>query len=160
VPAFEVTWDAEARLLTTRVPRALSVHEVAGYESALERVIAAVPDQTRFVWLSDATGYEALANRAAHEAYRVILPRRLAEHGFRTSLLDLYDAELPTTCARGVACTAVAHVHHDAEKMLIFDQRFGRDAERYFSDASAARRWLLRLGAERITGRGTSSSCT
>jgi len=141
-PAFEVAWDAEASLLTTRVRRGLSVDDVAEYGSALSSAIAAIPDGTRFTWLSDATGYEAFANRVAHEAYRVILPRTLAEHGFRTSLLDLYDAELPVTCDRGVACAAIAHVHHDVEKMLIFDQRFGRDDERYFSDANAARRWL------------------
>jgi hypothetical protein len=78
--------------------------------------------------------------------YRVILPRTLAEHGFRTSLLDLYDGELSITCARGVECVAIAHVHHDAEKMLILDQRFGCNGERYFADPNVARRWLLQRG--------------
>ena len=141
--SFEVTWDARARLLTTCVRCALSVDEVTDYDNALSRVIATIPDGTRFIWLSDATGYEALANRAGHEVYRVILPRTLAEHGFRTSLLDLYDGELPITCVRGVECVAIAHIHHDAEKMGIFDERFARDDERYFSEVDVGRRWLL-----------------
>jgi hypothetical protein len=39
-------------------------------------------------------------------------------------------------------------VHHDVEKMLVFDERFGRDDERYFSDAAVARRWLLERWTE------------
>lgn len=145
MPAFEVTWDAASRLLTTRVRRSLSVEEVVEYSGALSRVLAAIPSETSFLWLSNSTGYEALANRAAHDIYRTVVPRTLAEHGFRTSLLDLYEGEVSVTCTRGVTCAAIAHVHQDVEKMLVFDRRFGRDNERYFSDESEGRRWLLDL---------------
>jgi hypothetical protein len=141
--AYEVKWDAEGKLLTTRVRRALSIDEVNEYTGTLAGAIAEVPRGTSFRWLSNSTGYEPLANRAAHAVYRSILPKVLAEHGLRTSLLDLYEGEVTVTCARDVTCRAVAHVHHDAEKMAIFNERFGRENERYFSDEDLARGWLL-----------------
>jgi hypothetical protein len=140
---FEVTWDASLVLLTTRVGRSLSLEEVAEYKSTLAATIDAIPAGTSFRWLSDARGYEPLANREAHAVYRAILPKTLTEHGFRTSLLDLYDGEVAVTRFRDVTCRALAHVHHDAEKMAIFNERLGRDTERYLSDEEAARRWLL-----------------
>jgi hypothetical protein len=140
---FDVMWDAPQALLTTRVRRALSLEEVAEYEDVLARTIGAIAPGTSFLWLSDAMGYEPFADRAAHARYRSILPKMLAEHGFRASLLDLFDAEVVITSARGVICRAIAHVHHDAEKIAIFDERFGRHNERYFSNEEVARMWLL-----------------
>jgi hypothetical protein len=140
---FDVTWDASLLLLTTRVDRSLSLEEVAEYKYGLAATIDTIASGTSFRWLSDARGYEPLANREAHAVYRSILPKTLAEHGFRTSLLDLYDGEVAVTCVRDVTCRALAHVHHAAEKMTIFNERFGRGNERYFSDENAARRWLL-----------------
>jgi hypothetical protein len=140
---FDVTWDASLLLLITRVGRSISLEEVAAYKCNLTATIDTIASGLSFRWLSNARGYEPLANREAHAVYRSIVPKTLAEHGFRTSLLDLYDCEVAVTCVRDVTCRALAHVHHDAEKMMIFDERFGRDNERYFSDENAARRWLL-----------------
>jgi hypothetical protein len=143
MPAYEVKWDAEALLLTTRVRRALSIDEVNEYSTTLARALAEVPDGTSFRWLSNSTGYEPLANRAAHAVYRSILPKTLAEHGLRTSLFDLYEADVAVRHERDVTCRTIAHVHHDTEKMKIFDERLGRENERYFSDENSARDWLL-----------------
>jgi hypothetical protein len=140
---FDVIWDASLLLLTTRIGRSLSLEEVAAYKYNLAAAIDAIASGTSFRWLSNARGYEPLANREAHAVYRSILSKTLAGHGFRTSLLDLHDGDVVVTCVRDVTCRALAHLHHDVEKMTIFNERFGRENERYFSDENAAYLWLL-----------------
>jgi hypothetical protein len=140
---FAVHWDAEHRLLATHVWGGLAVDEVAQLVAELSRAMAAIPAQSGFIWLSDATGYEPLADRAGHAALRAVVPRALAAHGFRTSLLELAEgAELELSSDRGVVCRAVAHVHHDADKMAQLDQQLGGASERYFGDLALARAWL------------------
>jgi hypothetical protein len=143
MPPFDVAWDPGRTLLTTRVRGPLSVEDVIRYRDVLAGAIGRIPPDTTFLWLSDASGYEALANRAAHESLRTILPETLAAHGFRTSLLDLYEGpEVTIERRRGVACLAIAHVHHDIGKMAFFDERFGRANERYFAAEDSALAWL------------------
>jgi hypothetical protein len=144
-PAYEVTWEGQGEFLSTRVRRALSVDEANEYSRVLDMAIARLLPGTGFVWLSNSSGYEPLANRGGHAVYRSILPKVLAEHGLRTSLLDMYEGEVLIEHSFEVTCRAVAHVHHDADKMAIFDGRFGRANERYFSDEDLARDWLLKF---------------
>jgi hypothetical protein len=80
----------------------------------------------------------------AHQEMRSVVPLALAAQGFRTSLLDLYEGtEIRITQTHDVVCRAIAHVHHDAEKMRVYDERFGRPNERYFADEGLALAWLL-----------------
>ncbi|HEY4011883.1 MAG TPA: hypothetical protein VGM06_00985 [Polyangiaceae bacterium] len=142
---FEVTWDAGAALLTTRVRSPITVDEVALYKEALDGVLAAIPSGTTFAWMSSAVDYDAFSDRAAHAAMRAIVPSALAAHGLRTSMLDLYEgADVPIARTRGVSCGAIAHVHGDAQKMEALDSRFGGPAERYFGDEKAALEWVVR----------------
>jgi hypothetical protein len=141
---FEVNWDPARALLTTRVKSPITIDEVVQYKESLGQRIAGIPAGTIFVWLSSAIGYDAFSNRAAHQEMRSVVPLTLAAHGFRTSLLDLFEGtEIRITRTRDVECRAVAHVHQDEEKMRVYDERFGRPNERYFTDESLALAWLL-----------------
>lgn len=143
---FDVAWEEERQALTTRTWGSLSVQEVASFVERLERVLAALASDSAFVWLSDASGYEAFADRAGHQQLREVLPRALAAHGFRSSLLNLSEgAELAITSRRGVICRAVAHVHDDAAKMAALQEHLGSAAEAYFSDVERAREWLAEV---------------
>jgi hypothetical protein len=39
-------------------------------------------------------------------------------------------------------CVAVAHVHHECEKMALYNQNLGRATERFFFHLSDAEEWL------------------
>jgi hypothetical protein len=143
-PPYEVYWMPGRALLTTRLRGRMGVADVSRYEKAVMRAIAGIPPNTSFLWLSSALGYDAMADRAAHDTLRTILPRLLAASGLRTSMFDLFPgADFPIAAAPRVRCRAVAHVHHDAEKMRALEERLGRENERYFSAESAAEAWLL-----------------
>ncbi len=98
--------------------------------------------QTAFTMIVDLRGYE-VRDIAAHKEMRTVIPLTLADYGFRTALLDLFDpVDLPLRPARGSICIAVAHVHHDADKMTLYDDRLGRENERFFTDYATADAWL------------------
>lgn len=144
--AFEVTWDEVDTLLTTRIRSPMAIADAAGYRDALERALASIPPGSTFLWLSSAVGYDAMADRAAHQQLRSVVPLTLAACGFRTSLLDLHKGtEIPVTQTKGPVCRAIAHVHHDASKMDAYSEQLGRSHERYFSDEGAALAWLKGL---------------
>jgi hypothetical protein len=143
MPAFVVRWDPARAQLTTRVCSPITVADVAQYKETLSLVLSRIPPATGFVWLSDASGYEALADRASHLALRGVLPLALAAHGVRTSLLDLFETvDVSIAPAPSPLCRAVAHVHHEHEKMAALDAQLGRPNERYFADAASAEAWL------------------
>ncbi|HSQ62650.1 MAG TPA: hypothetical protein VLM85_05530 [Polyangiaceae bacterium] len=141
--AYEVSWDESSALLTTRTRSPIGLADVFRFKETLAETLARVPALTSFLWMSSAVGYHPHADRAAHQELRSVVPATLAAHGVRTSLLDLVeDADVTVSRTRGIVCRAIAHVHHDAGKMLILDERFGRPNERYFSNEALAVAWL------------------
>ena len=109
---FDVTWDVDLLLLTTRVRQSLSLEEVAAYEHELTATIDTIASGTSFRWLSNAAGYEPLANREAHAVYRACSADGVGRaRPPRTSLLKptMYDAEVALTCVRDVTCRALAY---------------------------------------------------
>lgn len=129
-------------MLTSRLGGGVSIGDVRRWKASLERELARIPDGARFRLVDDLSGYE-IADLEAHKERRVVMPLTLAAYGFRTALLDLFDpVELPITTTRGIACVAVAHVHHDAEKMRQYNERIARENERFFTDAASAEVWI------------------
>ncbi len=140
--AIESTWDAARRLLATRLAGAVAPDDVTLWEQSLDRALARVPDGHRFRLLSDLHGYEP-TSVDAHRRMRRVVPRALAQCGFRTALIDLAgggDVEIVST--RGIRCVAVAHVHHDAFKMAYYDSTAGSRAERFFACRVDAEAWV------------------
>ncbi len=120
----------------------LSAAEVAAWRDALYGAAAAVPPGVTFRTLADIRGYEvAEQERAVHAAMREVLPAFLAAHGFAVGFWGLYGAT-PPPAGPGARCRAVAHVHHDRDKMDRYNELLATDVERFFDDRAAAAAWL------------------
>ncbi|HWQ12941.1 MAG TPA: hypothetical protein VNL77_09075 [Roseiflexaceae bacterium] len=140
------TWDATEGLLISRLTGKADVADVRRWEEGLMAALARIPDGTTFKLLSGLFGYEP-ADLDAHKAMRTVIPLLLTTHGFRTGLVDIVGAEEPTlTTTRRIMCVAVAHVHHDPDKMALYQERVGRANERFFTDYGAAHAWLSQVG--------------
>jgi hypothetical protein len=138
----DVHWDAADGVLISHLAGTVNESDVERWKAELVAAVAAIPDGGSFRLLSDLSGYEP-AGLDAHKAMRTVIPLLLAEHGFRTGLVDIVGAEEPTvTTTRGITCVAVAHVHHDAGKMALYEERVGGATERFFTDSAVALAWV------------------
>lgn len=143
---FDVVWDEPRTLLITRVRSPSALMDMTPYRDALRGALAGISPGSSFGWLSSAVGYDPWENRPAHAELRSILLVTLAAHGFRTSLLDLYEGvDLPITRRRGVTCRAIAHVHDSRPRVDASNEQFGRFKEWYFSDEGVALEWLAEV---------------
>jgi hypothetical protein len=139
---IEVRWDTVTGILLSHLSGLIGVEEVRRWQAMLAVELAGIPDVGRFKLLSNLQGYEP-ASLDAHKEFRNVIPETLMQYGFRPAFLDLFgvkDVEIRAT--RGVICAAVAHVHHDAEKMNGYRQDLGRPNEQFFTDVSQAEVWL------------------
>jgi hypothetical protein len=142
---IETTWHPENRLLITRLQGKVDSADVARWKDSLDVALARIENNTGFKILVDMRHYE-YASLDAHKTMRVIIPLTLAQYGFRTGLLDLVEAgELALHHTRGISCSAVAHVHHDEEKMSLYQSRVGAVNEGFFNDAGQAESWIRGL---------------
>ncbi len=130
----EGSWDAGASLVVARLAGTVSVEDVRGWKRSVERALARIEAGSRFKLIVDLRDYE-FAEIAAHKEMRTFVPLTLARYGFRTGLLDLFEPlDLALERTRGIACFAVAHVHHDPDKIAYYALRLGRTCERFFTD--------------------------
>jgi hypothetical protein len=135
-------WNPNDRVLVTRIGGAPGHAEVANWRESLARELSQIEDDSTFKIIVDFRGYEA-DDLAVHQEICVIIPITLAEYGFRTALMDLFEgANLPLRNRYGISCLAVAHVHHDENKMNEYDRRLGRPNERFFTDYRLAEDWI------------------
>ena len=137
-----VRWDAADRVLILHLTGTVSVADVERWKAELEAAVKRIPEGTAFRLLSDLSGYEP-ADLEAHKAMRTVIPLLLAEHGFRTGLVDVVGAKEPVlTTTRGITCVGVAHVHHDAGKMALYQEHVGSATEHFFTDPVVALVWV------------------
>lgn len=138
----EVGYLPPVRAVMARLSGKVDENDVARWTELLDRALAWVPDGTEIVVLSNLHGYEP-ASLDAHKAMRVVVPARLAAHGFRSGLVDVAGGSIDVNPAPRIVISKVAHVHHDATKMAGYEAKVGREHERYFSDPAHANAWLL-----------------
>lgn len=142
----ECKWNDTHRLLVARLQGRVNLADVRRWKESLQHTLDQMADGTAFKLIADFFRYE-YADLAAHKEMRSVIPLALAEYGFRTALLDLFDpVELPLQHQRGITCTAAAHVNHDVNKMTEYDRKLGRANERFFTDYHTAEAWILSLG--------------
>jgi hypothetical protein len=138
----DIRWNPADRVLISRLSGIVRMVDVERWKADLGVAVGAIRDGKTFGLLSDLSGYEP-ADLEAHKAMRTVIPLLLAEHGFRTGLVALVGAEEPAvTTTRGITCVAVAHVHHDAGKMALYEEQVGGATERFFTDSAAALVWV------------------
>ena len=141
---FNTDWNATTSVLATRLSGVLSPDHVGQWEQELQLASRAVPPDSTFTMLVDIHGYEVDdQDREVHQRQRVVIPTFLARHGFEVGYFRLLDVEntIPAdpTLPR---CTAVAHVHHDFNKMSLYNEKIGSDVERFFTSRDDAAAWL------------------
>ncbi len=145
----ESTWDPTRALLVTRLRGRVTSGDVARWRRSLDDALARIPDGARFRLISDQYGYEP-ASLDAHKAMRTVLPELLAAYGLRSALFDIAGApDVALHRTRGITCTAVAHVHHDAVKMADLDRLAARSDERFFASYAEAEPWIAGLNGSR-----------
>lgn len=140
--AFGSHWDAAGGVLATHLSGVPTLEQVARWEEGLLGALAESGGAPVRI-LVDLAGYEvADVPWEVHREQREVLPRLLLALGHRLGYLELFRGAprvAPGTRARVIA---VAHVHHDREKMAHYEAVLGTRNDRYFSDRAAALGWL------------------
>ncbi|MBM3506526.1 MAG: hypothetical protein FJX64_02165 [Alphaproteobacteria bacterium] len=137
------TYDPALRLLTTELIGTVTVADAERWNANVGSALAAIPDGTSFRWLSNMHGYEP-ADLNAHKGMRATIPSALVRHGFLTGYFALTNMPpVPLHYDRGVVCAAIAHVHHDLDKMARYREKIASPTEDFFTDLAAARAWVL-----------------
>jgi hypothetical protein len=141
---MHTTWDSTEQILRTRISGVLHQEQVEAWKQSLEQMSRQIPKHLNFTMLIDIQGYEVSEqDKAVHQQQRVVIPTFLARHGFEVGFFRLFEVQntIPPNPNRA-RCVAVAHVHHDCNKMALYNQNLGRSSERFFCQISEAEAWL------------------
>ncbi|HUR41913.1 MAG TPA: hypothetical protein VM240_12190 [Verrucomicrobiae bacterium] len=148
--AFGSNWDATAGLLTTHLGGEPTRDHIARWEAGLHAALAASAGAPLKI-LIDLAGYEvADVPWEVHREQREVFPRLLLALGLRPGYFNLIGATPAAGPGIRPRLVAVAHVHHDREKMAHHEAVLGTRNDRYFSDRAAALGWLRDLPARSI----------
>ena len=137
------TFDPDRRVLTTGLAGVVESDDVASWTDDLAQALDALPPGSTFAMLFDLHTYEP-GSIAAHKVMRTVIPDALARHGMRPAYIDLFDPppEMVVASRPSARCVAFANVHHNADRMADYEERAGKPDQRFFSDITAARRWI------------------
>ncbi|MBD1912077.1 MULTISPECIES: hypothetical protein [unclassified Leptolyngbya] len=141
---IQTVWSPEENILRTHIAGIVNHEQVEEWKQTLERESRKIPNHLSFSMLVDIQGYEVSEqDPAVHQQQRVIIPTFLARHGFEVGFFRLFDIQntIPPDPDRA-CCTVVAYVHHDCNKMALYNQNLGRAVERFFCRLSEAEVWL------------------
>lgn len=137
-------WIGEKNLIVTNISGEPDKSEIEQWKQSLHDMLQQLDDNTLFKVFVNLHGFKAI-DMEAHKYFRDIIPLTLANYGWRTGYVDLFESEaeqLVIQTQRGIQCVAVAHAHHDETKMELYESRFGRDREHFFTDPEVARNWI------------------
>ena len=137
-------WFAEKNLVVTKISGELNKADIAQWEHSLYHCLTKLKNGTELKMLIDMYGFKAI-DLEAHKFFRTVIPLMLAQYGWKVGYLDMFEEEAASIQYfryRGVQCIAAAHTHQDASKMELYENRFGRENEHFFSDPYHAARWI------------------
>jgi hypothetical protein len=138
----ETTYHPDRNLVVTHIGGSASSDDVARWEASLHETLNTLADNSSFRIFINLHGFKA-ENFDVHKQFRDIVPLTLADYGFRAGYVDLFEnVDLPLQHKRGIRCTKAAHCHQDATKIEMYESRFGRDNERFFTDPEKAEAWI------------------
>ena len=140
-------WNVEKKLIVTSVQGDLDKDDIERWERSLHMTLNEVESDSTFKIMINMHGFKAV-NIDAHKRFRGIIPLTLAQYNWKVGYVDLFEkeaSEMVFTRTRGIACTGAAHVHHDATKMELYEARFRRDNEQFFTDPQQAAQWIEEL---------------
>ncbi|WP_031527865.1 hypothetical protein [Dyadobacter crusticola] len=137
-------WYPENKLVVTQVSGDLDEFEIEQWERGLNEIFEELRDGESFKILIDMHGFQA-ADTAAHKRFRNIIPQKMAEFGWKVGYVNLFEEEADRMILanyRNIQCIGAAHCHHDAGKMELYERRFSRYNEHFFTDREEARKWI------------------
>lgn len=138
----ESKWIPEQKLLITRLGGNVDLEDIKKWEGSLAEATGKIAPGSTFKAFINLYGFKAI-NLEAHKAMRNVVPLMLARYNFRAGYLDLFeDAIVDIRKTNGIACLAVAHVHNDVEKVKLYQERFEKDTERFFTDEAEGEKWI------------------
>lgn len=139
-------WLESEQLLITRLAGMVDAEDVLQWKDSLFQALAQIKPGTAFKMLVNIHGFKAV-NFDVHKVFRTIIPLTLADYNFRIGYLDLFeDADVVLQKKNNSYCYAVAHTHHDAEKMHLYERECSRPNDRYFVDPKDAENWIRSYG--------------
>ncbi|WP_423735592.1 hypothetical protein [Chitinophaga caseinilytica] len=136
-------WHPEDKLIHTRISGQVDAADVSTWASSLRQVLENVEDGGSFKIFVDLHGFKAV-DFDTHKKFRDIVPLTLAAYGWRVGYLDLFEEAngLPLYNTRGIRCFAAAHAHQDETKIALYEERYSRPQEHFFTDPGAAAKWI------------------
>lgn len=143
----ETSWEADKKLIITHISGDIEKPDIEKWEKSFQAVLENIPDGDSFKILVNMHGFKAV-DLDAHKRFRGIVPMALAAYGWKVGYVDLFEEEAKTmayTNTRGIRCVGAAHVHQDETKMHLYQTRFSRDNEQFFTEPDRAREWIGNL---------------
>ena len=142
-PIIKTEWHPEQQLIITQISGEVNLKDVEEWEESLLNVLQLLPDQSKFKIFINLHGFKA-ANLDAHKRFRNIVPLTLAQHGWKVGYLDLFEEskQLTYTTTRGIECVAAVHVHQDETKIHLYESKFSRTNEHFYTDVDKALSWI------------------
>ena len=143
----ETVWDPAKKLLTTTISGDIEEEDLENWERSLQKALTEIEANSTFRIFVNLHGFTA-ANISVHKKFRNIIPLTLAGYGWKVGYVDLFEEEAKAIQyfrTRGITCVGAAHSHHDATKMGLYETRFSRPNEHYFTDPEQAQTWLESL---------------
>jgi hypothetical protein len=133
---FGSGWEPENGILATRLSGLPTREDVVRWEAGLRAALADSGTASLRI-LVDLHGYDAVeVPWDVHRRQREVVPRLLRALGHLPGVGSRSGADRPPRVL------AVAHVHHDRDRMALYEATLASASERYFSDHAQALAWL------------------
>jgi hypothetical protein len=140
-------WYPEKKLLVTHLSGDVDKSDIILWEKSLKRSLEEIEPNNTFKIFINLHGFKAI-NIDAHKRFRSIVPSMLAQYGWKVGYLEIFKDEtrnLALTHTRGIRCTGAAHCHQDEGKIELYESRYSRDNEHFFTDPAKANEWIEEL---------------
>lgn len=143
VKVVETHWFPEKNLIITQLSGDIETNDIIMWEETLKVALNQIEDKGTFKIIVNTIGFNP-TDIQTQQKYRSVTPSILAAYGWKAGYADLFeeDANMHVSTTRGIKCVAAAHVHHDANKMDMYDKNFGTVREQFFHDQDHARLWI------------------
>ncbi|SJZ31954.1 hypothetical protein [Sediminibacterium ginsengisoli] len=138
------SWHSEKRLLITHISGDIEKEDIEQWEASFRNALDQIEDNSTFKIFINMHGFKAV-NLDAHKRFRAVIPLTLADYGWKTGYLGLFEEEAKTMTfknTRGIQCVGAAHSHQDETKMELYETRFSSDRERFFTNPEEAMQWI------------------
>ncbi len=137
-------WFPEKSLIVTHISGDVTKDDIAAWEKSLHETLDRLQENSSFKIFINLHGFKAI-DIEAHKRFRAIVPSTLANYGWKVGYVDLFEEDakkMTFTNTRGIKCSAAVHCHQDATKIELYQQKFSRKNEHFFTDPAKAMEWI------------------